>query len=135
MNLFAITIFSFSPLERSEIELVQEDKKVEEEILNRNLKLRAKDLLLNQKINKSFKDLAVDENLTEQALENLSLKDLLKLSFSNDSINIDLNKLKKQFDEASEDIKLRFEDKVLKIRQGDDLLPTKISLGFTSAPT
>ncbi len=111
-------------IERSEIELVQEDKKVEEEILNRNLKLRAKDLLLNQKINKSFKDLAVDENLTEQALENLSLKDLLKLSFSNDSINIDLNKLKKQFDEASEDIKLRFEDKVLKIRQGDDLLPT-----------
>ena len=33
-------------------------------------------------------------------------------------------KLKKQFDEASEDIKLRFEDKVIKIKQGDDLLPT-----------
>ena len=33
-------------------------------------------------------------------------------------------KLKKQYDEASEDIKLRFEDKVVKIRQGDDLLPT-----------
>ena len=33
-------------------------------------------------------------------------------------------KLRKQFDEASEDIKLRFEDKVIKIRQGDDLLPT-----------
>ena len=28
------------------------------------------------------------------------------------------------FDNASEDIKLRFEDKVTKIQQGDDLLPT-----------
>jgi len=33
-------------------------------------------------------------------------------------------KLKKQFDDANEDIRLRFEDKVLKIKQGDDLLPT-----------
>ena len=32
--------------------------------------------------------------------------------------------LKNQFDNASEDIKLRFEDKVTKIQQGDDLLPT-----------
>ena len=33
-------------------------------------------------------------------------------------------KLKKQFDDANEDIRLRFEDKVIKIKQGDDLLPT-----------
>ena len=32
--------------------------------------------------------------------------------------------LKKQNDNANEDIKLRFEDKVIKIKQGDDLLPT-----------
>ena len=35
-----------------------------------------------------------------------------------------LDKLKTQFEEASTDIKLRFEDKVSKIQQGDDLLPT-----------
>ena len=35
-----------------EIESVQEDKKVEEEILNRNIKLRAIDLLNNQRIDK-----------------------------------------------------------------------------------
>ena len=39
-------------------------------------------------------------------------------------LNEDLEKLKNQFDNASEDIKLRFEDKVTKIQQGDDLLPT-----------
>ena len=35
-------------IERAEIESVQEDKKVEEEILNRNIKLRAIDLLNGQ---------------------------------------------------------------------------------------
>ena len=39
-------------------------------------------------------------------------------------MNTDLEKLKNQFENASEDIKLRFEDKVTKIQQGDDLLPT-----------
>ena len=35
-----------------------------------------------------------------------------------------MEKLRNQFDNASEDIKVRFEDKVSKIQQGDDLLPT-----------
>ena len=39
-----------------------------------------------------------------------------------------LNKLKEQFDNASLDIKERFEDKVLKIRQGDDLLPSVMKM-------
>ena len=39
-------------------------------------------------------------------------------------LNNDLEKLKNQYDNAYEDIKLRFEDKVNKIQQGDDLLPT-----------
>ena len=42
----------------------------------------------------------------------------------NKKLNNDLEKLKNQFENASEDIKLRFEDKVTKIQQGDDLLPT-----------
>ena len=54
----------------------------------------------------------------------LSLKDIWKLSFSSEEINKNLTKLKNQFDEAYEDIKIRFEDKVIKIQQGDDLLPT-----------
>ena len=35
-----------------------------------------------------------------------------------------MEKLKNQHDNAYEDIKIRFEDKVSKIQQGDDLLPT-----------
>ena len=111
-------------IERAEIELVQEDKKVEEEILNRNIKLRAIDLLNNQSINKQFKDLKPGTTLNNNDFENLSLKDLWKIIFGKQEINNNLEKLKNQFDNASDDIKLRFEDKVLKIQQGDDLLPT-----------
>ncbi len=111
-------------IERSEIELVQEDKKVEEEILVRNIKLRAIELLKNKSINKSYKNIKEKEPLKEEFLSELSLKELWKLSFSENSLNLNLQKLKKQFDDANEDIKLRFEDKVIKIKQGDDLLPT-----------
>ncbi len=111
-------------IERSEIELVQEDKKVEEEILNRNIKLRAIELLKNQKISKQFKNIQPEQSLKDSDLNPLNLKEIWKLNISNESTNNNLLKLKKQFDEANEDIRLRFEDKVIKIKQGDDLLPT-----------
>ena len=61
--------------------MVQEDKKVEEEILNRNIKLRAIDLLNGQSINKQYKELKPGTTLNMNDFENLSLKDLWKLSF------------------------------------------------------
>ena len=111
-------------IERAEIELVQEDKLVEEEILIRNIKLRATDLLNGKQTNKSYKSVNENSPIKIEQLTELSLKDIWKLSFSDSQLNQNLLKLKKQFDEASEDIKLRFEDKVIKIKQGDDLLPT-----------
>ena len=111
-------------IERAEIESVQEDKKVEEEILERNIKLRAIDLLNGQSINKQFKELKVGTTLNINDFQKLNLKDLWKISLQKQEVNNDLEKLKNQFDNASEDIKLRFEDKVTKIQQGDDLLPT-----------
>ena len=59
-------------LKRAEIESVQEDKKVEEEILNRNIKLRAIDLLNGQSINKQFKELKPGTTLNQNDFENLS---------------------------------------------------------------
>ncbi len=111
-------------IERSEIEAVQEDKKVEEEILDRNIKSRATDLLNNKAIDKNYKDLKSGLTLNKNDLEKINLKDIFKLSFSDNKINENLTTLKKQFENASEDIKVRFEDKVTKIQQGDDLLPT-----------
>ncbi len=77
-----------------------------------------------QSINKQFKDLKPGTTLNKNDFESLNLKDLWKISFANNQINNDLDKLKNQFENAAEDIKIRFEDKVSKIQQGDDLLPT-----------
>ena len=111
-------------IERSEIELVQEDRKVEEEILNRNIKSRTTDLLKNQAISKNYKELKAGLTLNENDLSNLNLKDLWKMTFKDEKINENILKLKNQYDNALEDINLRFDDKVNKIQQGDDLLPT-----------
>ena len=78
----------------------------------------------NQELAKDYKTLKANIELETESLDKLSLKDFWKLNFSNSNTNLNLLKLKKQYEEASEDIKLRFEDKVVKIRQGDDLLPT-----------
>lgn len=86
--------------------------------------MRAIDLLTGQSINKQFKELKPGTTLNKNDFENLSLKDLWKISFQKNEINQNLEILKNQFEDASNDIKFRFEDKVTKIQQGDDLLPT-----------
>ena len=111
-------------IERSEIESVQEDRKVEEEILYRNIKLRADELIKSKPINKKIKELKPGTTLNLNDLAELELKDIWKLSFEDQKIVSNIQKLKLQYDNAIEDIKNRFEDKVIKIQQGDDLLPT-----------
>ena len=111
-------------IERSEVESVQEDRKVEEEILYRNIKLRADELIKGKPINKKIKELKPGTTLNLNDLAELELKDIWKLSFEDQKIVSNLQKLKLQYDNAIEDIKNRFEDKVIKIQQGDDLLPT-----------
>ena len=111
-------------IERSEIESVQEDKKVEEEILERNIKLRLNDIVKKEELSKSHKQLKANQILDKESLDSLNIGDYWKLKFKNENIENKVLQLKNQFNEAQDDIKLRFEDKVLKIKQGDDLLPT-----------
>ena len=63
--------------------------------LNRNIKLRAIDLLNGQSINKQFKDLKPGTTLNQNDFENLSLKDLWKIPLQKQELNTDLEKLKK----------------------------------------
>jgi len=48
-------------IERAEIESVQEDKSVEEEILERNIKLRAIEMIKNKKLSNDFKQLKAND--------------------------------------------------------------------------
>jgi len=115
-------------IERSEIESVQEDKSVEEDILVRNIKLRIEEMSKNKKLTTNFKKFKSGENLVIEDLKDLTLNDLWKLQFDDAKLNNDLTILREQYNNVKNDIKDRFEDKVEKIQQGDDLLPNVLKM-------
>jgi len=115
-------------IERAEIDLVQQDRIVEEEILNRSIKQRALQIFSGHKLIKKIKNLNQGDEINQQNIADLSIIDIFKIDLNDLNKNEILNKLKDQYDEAILDIKERFEDKVLKIRQGDDLLPSVMKM-------
>ena len=115
-------------IERAEIEEVQQDKIVEEEILERSIKQRAGQILSGTSLAKKVKDLAEGTKLDFEAISNLPINDVFKISNGNAANETTLLQLKDQYNKAKQDITERFEDKVLKIRSGDDLLPSVMKM-------
>jgi len=115
-------------IERSEIESVQEDKSVEEEILERNIKSRIFEMSKNKKLSENFKKFKNQSTPTIEEFNDTTLNDLWKIKFTDEKTNTDLSILKEQYTSIKNDIKERFEDKVAKIQQGDDLLPNVLKM-------
>ncbi len=115
-------------IERAEIETVQQDKIVEEEILERSIKQRASQILSGSTLNKKIKDLDQGSKLDFEAINKLNINDIFKITIGNVNNESTLAQLKDQYNKAKQDILERFEDKVLKIRSGDDLLPSVMKM-------
>ena len=115
-------------IERAEIESVQQDKNVEEEILERSVKQRASSILSNTKLVKKIKNFQIGTILDENVIFELPVTELFKISLDDNKKSEALLQLKSQYENAKKDIQDRFEDKVLKIRQGDDLLPSVMKM-------
>ena len=115
-------------IERAEIEAVQQDKIVEEEILDRSIKQRASQILSGSILGKKVKDLQEGTKLDFDNINNLNISDIFKITVGDVSKEQSLKQLKDQNDKAKQDILERFEDKVLKIRSGDDLLPSVMKM-------
>ncbi len=115
-------------IERAEIDLVQQDKLVEEEILERSIKQRAAQILSGTQLSKKIKNLNQGEILDQSNINEIPISEIFKMNVKDSSKNEILEKLREQYQNASQDIKERFEDKVLKIRQGDDLLPSVMKM-------
>ncbi len=115
-------------IERAEIEQVQQDKIVEEEILERSIKQRASQFLSGSSLTKKVKDLSEGTKLDFDTINKLSINDVFKITTDNANNETTLAQLKDQYNKAKQDITERFEDKVLKIRSGDDLLPSVMKM-------
>ena len=115
-------------IERAEIETVQQDKIVEEEILEKSIKQRASQILNGSTLSKKIKDLDQGSKLDFSIIDNLSISEIFKITVGNVNDEATLAQLKDQYNKAKQDILERFEDKVLKIRSGDDLLPSVMKM-------
>ncbi len=115
-------------IERAEIDEVQQDKIVEEEILERSIKQRAAQILSGASLTKKIKDLDIGTKLDFDTINKLTINDVYKITVGNSNAEAALAQLKNQYDKAKQDITERFEDKVLKIRSGDDLLPSVMKM-------
>ncbi len=115
-------------IERAEIDSVQQDKIVEEEILERSIKQRASETLEGISIDKKIKELEVGTKLTREIIEKVNVSEILKITLTDNKKTEALEQLKDQYNKAKQDIQDRFEDKVLKIRQGDELLPSVMKM-------
>src|SRR6056300_1176171 len=115
-------------IERAEIEQVQQDKIVEEEILERSIKQRASQFLSGSALTKKVKDLDVGTKLEFENIDKLGINDVFKITVGNVNDEASIAQLKDQYNQAKQDIQERFEDKVLKIRSGDDLLPSVMKM-------
>ena len=115
-------------IERAEIEVVQQDKIVEEEILERSIKQRANQIFSGASLTKKIKDLDEGTKLDLETINRISINDVFKITVGNVSDEASIAQLKDQYNQAKQDIQERFEDKVLKIRSGDDLLPSVMKM-------
>ena len=115
-------------IERAEIDQVQQDKIVEEEILERSIKQRAAQILSGATLSKKIKDVESGTKLDFDTINKLSIGDVFKIIANDTNSETALLQLKDQYNKAKQDITERFEDKVLKIRSGDDLLPSVMKM-------
>jgi DNA-directed RNA polymerase subunit beta len=89
---------------------------------------RATQIINNSPIKEKIEKIKVNEKIEEEKIEQMSLNNLFKISLKADSNNESLLKLIDQYNKVKLDIKERFEDKVEKIRQGDELLPSVMKM-------
>ena len=110
-------------IEREEIERLSRDRDDEKTILERNIYARLQPLLLTQKVINGPVGVSKDLILTEVVLSNLSRGLWWKIVVEEEEKAIQVEALNAQFESQKKALEARFNDKVEKVRRGDDLLP------------
>jgi len=112
-------------IERAEINRLAADRDTEKGILERAFFARLKQLLLDQKAVGAPKGAKTNVKIDEAYLEALTTGQWRQLVVDNDAVMAEIEAMRKQHDEDVTVIQKRFEDKVEKVRRGDEL-PTGV---------
>ena len=110
-------------IEREEIERLSRDRDDELAILERNIYSRLSDLLIDQNVLSGPKSVAAGEKVTAILLGGLSKGLWWQIAISDDNVTSRIEALNSQYEDQKKTLQDRYEDKVEKVRRGDDLPP------------
>ncbi|WP_413870049.1 DNA-directed RNA polymerase subunit beta, partial [Albidovulum sp.] len=110
-------------IEREEIERLARDRDDEQAILDRNTYARLKSLILGKTAVKGPKGVKPNAVIDEELLESLSRGQWWQLALEGEKDAQQVEALNAQFEAQKRALEHRFEDKVEKVRRGDDLPP------------
>ena len=109
--------------ERHEIERLSRDRDDGIEILERNIYSRLSDLLIGKKINDGPKGVVKGSKITQDTLDSLSKGLWWKFSLQAENDAKKMEALQDQFEKQKKIANDSYQDKVEKVRRGDDLPP------------
>ncbi|MFN4091112.1 MAG: DNA-directed RNA polymerase subunit beta, partial [Alphaproteobacteria bacterium] len=110
-------------IEREEVERLARDRDDEMAILERNIYARLKSLILGREAVKGPKGVKPGSEITEELLGTLSRGQWWQLAVAEEELAKEVEALNDQFNAQKRALEHRFEDKVEKVRRGDDLPP------------
>ena len=110
-------------IEREEVERLARDRDDEVGILDRNTYARLKAMIMGKKAVKGPKGVKAGSTIDEELLATLSRGQYWQLALEDEADAKDMESLNKQYDLQKGALEARFEDKVEKVRRGDDLPP------------
>ncbi|MEO1330607.1 MAG: DNA-directed RNA polymerase subunit beta [Pseudomonadota bacterium] len=110
-------------IEREEIERLSRDRDDEVAILDRNIYARLRETLIGQVAVKGPRGVKAGQTLDAETLGELQNADLWKIALQDEAQVAEMEELQKQYEAAKRKLDNRFDDKVEKVRRGDDLPP------------
>ena len=110
-------------IEREEVETLARDRYDEIGILDRNIYARLKSLILGKKALKGPKEIKAGSKIDEELLNQISNGLWWQLAIDDEKCALDVEALNSQYELQKNVLENRFQDKVEKVRRGDDLPP------------
>ncbi|MGY6695926.1 MAG: DNA-directed RNA polymerase subunit beta [Roseinatronobacter sp.] len=110
-------------IEREEIERLSRDRDDELEILERNIYGRLRQLILGKVAVKGPKGVRANSEINEELLSTLSRGQWWQLALGDEAEAQEVEALNALYDQQKRQLQARFDDKVEKVRRGDDLPP------------
>jgi DNA-directed RNA polymerase subunit beta len=110
-------------IEREEVERLARDRDDEMTILERNIYARLKGMIIGKTAVKAPKGIQSGSEITEDLLEMLSRGQWWQLTLKDEVEATQVEALNSQYEAQKRALTARFEDKVEKVRRGDDLPP------------